>query len=92
MTSVDRLLDRDGLYITIESPSFRDQALRINDIITLSSECVLVTRGLAENTGYDTYFSSQEPGHYVMDVKTLNDLDQRIKEIEADVLKYFSKA
>lgn len=92
VTSVDRLLDRDGLYITIESPNFRAHSLKINDIITLSSECVLVARGVNQDSGHNTHFEANEPGYYAMNVTNLNDLDAHIKVIEEDILKFFSKA
>lgn len=92
VTSVDRLLDREGLYITLESPSFRPQSLKVNDIITLSTEAVLVGRGVKKKFGSHSALISNEPGFYQIELTHLNDLDQQLETIQNDVLKYFAKA
>lgn len=92
VTSVDRLLDREGVFATIESPDFRDHSRVPSDMMTLAADAICVARGvegerLAQNT-----VLPEEPGYYVMDVKDLNEGLAMMKDIEADILKYFKKA
>lgn len=92
VTSIDKLLDREELYITIESPDFRVHALKGNDIITLASDNVLVCRGHQKLNLAQGSLLDKEAGYYKIELNDLNSVEEKILEIQNDILKYFSKA
>ena len=81
LVSIDKLEDRNNLFVTIEAPSFRRGK---DEIKTLSVEGVLAA------TGFQTVQKSCEPGLYRPegDIPTL--LGQ-IQEVRKDVLSFFSQ-
>lgn len=92
VTSIDKLLDREELYITIESPDYRTHALKGNDIITLASDNVLVCRGHQKLNLAQGSLLDKEAGYYKIELNDLNSVEEKILEIQNDILKYFSKA
>lgn len=92
VTSIDKLLDREELYITIESPDFRVHALKGNDIITLASDNVLVCRGHQKLNLAQGSLLDKEAGYYKIELNDLNSVEEKILEVQNDILKYFSKA
>lgn len=92
VTSVDRLLDRKGVFATIESPDFRDHSRVPSDMMTLAADVICVARGVEDERLAKNTLLVNEPGYYVMDAKDLNEGLLMIKEIEADILKFFKKA
>lgn len=92
VTSIDKLLDREELYITIESPDFRTHALKGNDIVTLASDNVLVCRGHQKLNLTQGSLLDNEAGYYKIELNNLNAVEEKILEIQNDILKYFSKA
>lgn len=92
VTSVDRLLDREGVFATIESPDFRDHSQMPSHMMTLAADAICIARGVeAERLGGSSLLE-KEPGYYVMDAEDLNEGLLMIREIEADILNYFKKA
>lgn len=92
VTSIDKLLDREELYITIESPDYRVHALKGNDIVTLASDNVLVCRGHQKLNLAQGSLLDDEAGYYKIELNDLNSVEEKILEIQNDILKYFSKA
>lgn len=90
VTSVDRLLDREGLFATIESPDFREIA-PVNDLKTLAAEAILVGAGVNMEDTLDSGMSEDEAGYYRLDAKDLNEGVEQIKLIEQKVLAFFSR-
>ncbi|MGZ3787064.1 MAG: hypothetical protein ACXVLQ_00995 [Bacteriovorax sp.] len=91
VTSVDRLLDRPGVFVTIESPDFRDYA-PLNDLKTLPADAILVCCGVEDCQKFSHGIQSEEPGFYRL---YANDLDEgllEIKKIEKKILSFFSRA
>ncbi|MBY0413509.1 MAG: hypothetical protein K2Q18_05060, partial [Bdellovibrionales bacterium] len=92
VTSVDRLLDREGVFATIESPDFREFSKLPNDMLTLAADALCVARGVSDTNLSAGSLKDVEPGYY--QIKTMN-LDlalEEIKRIEDDILNYFKKA
>lgn len=92
VTSIDKLLDREELYITIESPDFRIHALKGNNIVTLASDNVLVCRGHQKVNLSSGALLDGEAGYYKMELSDLNSIEEKILEVQNDILKFFSKA
>ena len=92
VTSVDRLLDREGVFATIETPDFRNYAKTLNDLKTLPAEAILISTGvnLADSVGVGMH--SDEPGFYQLDTLSLDDGLEQIKLIEKKILNFFSRS
>ena len=80
VVSIDKLEDRNNLFVTIEAPAFRRER---EGIKTLSVEGVLVA------TGFRHVPQSEEPGFYRLDGDIPQVLGQ-IQWIKKDVLSFFS--
>lgn len=91
VTSVDRLLDREGVFATIETPDFREFAPE-NDLKTLPAEALLVGCGVIENSLFEAGEKEDEPGHYILKGEDLNTGLLHIKKIEENILSFFSRA
>jgi hypothetical protein len=91
VTSVDRLLDREGVFATIETPDFREFAPQ-NDLKTLPAEALFITCGVIENSLFEAGEKADEPGHYILKGDDLNSGLNQIKKIEEGILSFFSRA
>lgn len=92
VTSVDRLLDREGVFTTIESPDFREYATKPNDMMTLAADALCVACGVSTESLGGTKLLEKEPGFYILNSLTIDDGMSEIKKIEQDILNYFKKA
>lgn len=92
VTSVDRLLDRAGVFATIESPDFRNFAKISGDMQTLSADAICIANGVMDDTLGGTSLIEEEPGYYVMRSTDINSALSEIKLIEESILNYFKKA
>ena len=92
VTSVDRLLDREGVFATIESPDFRSFVKTPNDLKTLPAEAILVSAGVDLNDSVGVGFVKDEPGFYQLNASTLTEGLAQIKAIEEKILTFFSRA
>lgn len=92
VTSVDRLLDREGVFATIESPDFREFATKPNDMMTLAADTLCIACGMNEESLGGTKLLANEPGYYVLNSLTIDSGLDEIKRIEQDILNYFKKA
>lgn len=92
VTSVDRLLDRDGVFATIERPEFRDFNKDGAEMMTLAADALCIARGVHNETlGADSLIAN-EPGFYSLKSTNINSWLTEIKQIEEDILKFFKKA
>jgi len=91
VTSVDRLLDREGVFATIESPDFRDYA-PVNDLKTLPADAILVGCGVIETSLVESGEKADEPGYYLLQGTTLSTGLHQIQKIEENILSFFSRA
>lgn len=92
VTSVDRLLDREGVFATIESPDFREFVKTPEDMMTLAADVMCIARGVKDFSLGGQSFELNEPGHYVLKATQLDSAVSEINEIEQKILNYFKKA
>lgn len=92
VTSVDRLLDREGVFATFESPDFREYANAVNDLKTLPADAILIACGVEKESAIPRGIKVDEPGYYRLDVTDLNEALEAIKSIEQKILSFFSRA
>lgn len=91
VTSVDKLLDREGVFATIESPDFREFA-PVHDLKTLPADALLVGCGVIKHSLFEAGEKEDEPGHYLLSVDDLTQALHQIKKIEENILSFFSRA
>ena len=61
VTSVDRLVDREGVFLTLEAPSFRQHNLQ-KGIKVINADAVLGVTGHRKKPELPTHLREQEPG------------------------------
>lgn len=91
VTSVDRLLDREGVFATIETPDFRDVVEAKEDLKTIAADAICVARGLCLRDNLGISLEHDEPGYYLLEAADLDDGLLRIKSIEENLMNYFKK-
>ena len=93
VSSVDKLLDQEGLFLTIEGSELLggQEALK-----TLTSQLILVDNGHRSNSVLDEALDQDEPGYFNFKTESqycLMESDfSQLNEIEGSIMKYFSKA
>ncbi len=92
VTSVDRLLDREGVFATIESPDFREYAKVSNDLKTLPAEAIFIANGIDTEETIANGLEIDEPGFYRLAADNLDDGINQIQYIEDKILAFFSRA
>jgi hypothetical protein len=91
VTSVDRLLDRKGVFATIESPDFRADSKKSSDMMTLSADALCIARGFKEEKLSES-LHPEEPGFYQLKAQNLKTLNHDLIEIEKKILNFFRRA
>lgn len=92
VTSVDRLLDREGVFATIETPDFRNYVKTPNDLKTLPAEAILISTGVHLDDSVGVGILLDEPGFYRLDALCLDEGLEQIKLIEKKILNFFSRS
>ena len=92
VTSVDRLLDREGVFATIETPDFRSHADGAHQLKTLPADTIIVACGVKIDDRLSVGLTSEEPGYYCLVAEDLNQGMMLIKDIEEKIMSYFSRA
>lgn len=92
VTSVDKLLDQNGIFVTIESPVFRSFVKKTNDLKTLACDYVIVQNGHKENESLKVNMTNEEPGFYSIHTSSIRDGITEILKIEEDIMKFFKKS
>jgi hypothetical protein len=87
-TSIDRLSDREELYLTIESPAWRGQAQDVLKILALDCVCGLVSSPQRLAVG----MAEKEPGYYQLTFQDQHDLATSLEQVWHDILTYFSRS
>jgi hypothetical protein len=106
ITSIDKLIDNDGWYLTVESPDFEIGDATV-ELRTLKADNILVLKGykrdlsLCENlqTEYnkkrdnslDQNGFHSEPGFYTLCAKDVKEGQDKIKGIIENMLSFFSR-
>jgi hypothetical protein len=91
ITSIDRLLDREGVFVTLETPDFRDCALIPNDLKTLPADAILIACGVDHDDSIGIGLQQNEPGFYKLNATDLITGLAQIKLIEEKILTFFSR-
>lgn len=91
VTSVDRLLDREEVFVTLETPDFREFAPVPNDLKTLAGDAIMIACGIEEEYGFARGIQPDEPGYYRLDAKGIDEGMLMIKTIEQKILSFFSR-
>jgi hypothetical protein len=94
VTALDHLTDRSGLFISTEQTQLRGKEEKLS---TLNVEGILVSTGHQEQSELPQRLDPDEPGFYNLKLKFEQgkgpmSLEQKIKEIERDMMSFFSKA
>ena len=92
VTSVDRLLDREGVFATIETPEFRDYNKDKTEMMTLAADALCIARGVRNETLGSDSLLSNDPGFFALQSTDINSWLTEVKQIEEDILKFFKKA
>lgn len=92
VTAIDKLLDREGVFVTIESPEFRGYARTSNDLKTIPCDAVIVQNGVKSNENLGDNLSIEEPGYYLLQNDSIKKGVLEILEIEKKILNFFSKS
>jgi hypothetical protein len=97
VTSIDKLLDRKGLFLTVETPDFREEKSPL-EMKTFQVDHVFVCTGFKSHGSLDNdCFRTEEPGFYQLgineDGKTslLPEGIKKTKSILNNMLTFFSK-
>jgi hypothetical protein len=91
VTSVDKLLDREGVFATIESPDFRSCSIIANDLKTLPAETIMIARGVENDWQFSKGIDINEDGYYRLNATSLNEVFDEIRSIEQRVLAFFTR-
>ena len=102
VTAIDRLSDREGIFVTVETAGFRKGEDKLQ---TLHADCLIAATGYRRDTTFDRAIRTSdrfdcenisgrhpEPGYYTLGVAS--DLScgiKQIKHIREDILVYFEK-
>jgi len=93
VTSVDKLLDRDKLFLTLEMPPWRDPKEEKKPLMTLAQDKIFALCGHQRTKRIDQGLQSNEPGfYYINDLKKENSKEDLCTYIEKDLMRFFSKA
>jgi hypothetical protein len=92
VTSVDRLLDREEVFATFETPDFRKFSSVPNDLKTLAAEVIMIACGVEEEREFAKGINDDEPGYYRLDTSDIDEGMEMIKKIEQKILSFFSRA
>ena len=99
--SVDRLSDREGIFVTVETAKFRTGEDKLQ---TLHTDCLIAATGYRRDTTFDRGLKTvdrfldedysgrhPEPGYYTLVNSDLAAGIKQIKNIREDMLKFFEK-
>lgn len=92
VTSIDRLLDRDGLFMTIETPEFRMADPVDKNLRTLAIDAVVIENGVNSEHSLGENLTIDEPGFYAIHTDSLKEAITQIYEIETNLMSFFSKS
>ena len=93
ITSVDKLLDRDKLFLTLEMPSWRDPEGEKKPLMTLPQDKIFVLSGFGTPLRFDIGLCENEPGFYHVETLRKEVRDEELNNtIEKDLMRFFSKA
>lgn len=96
ITNVDKLIDQERVYLTLERPTFRKHNLD-SELKTLACDKVFVLTGHQYNAELSKGINSCEVGFYSLSFHGKNEnlklasVFEKLKEFELDLLNYFKR-
>lgn len=90
VTAIDQLIDQEGLFITIESPDYREDFKAENELKTISVDAIVVANGYQKNTKSNG-LREDEVGYFYLVENNGDQNLQLLKNIEMQILNYFTK-
>ncbi len=99
VTAIDKLLDREGVFITAERASFRAgdrntfEENAEEEITTVPADIIIVGKGYRSNTQdvVNEGLMDSEPGYYDLRNNNLSHGLNNIESIEKDILSFFER-
>ncbi len=93
VTSVDRLLDQAGLFVTIETPDYRQTAgFDGPSMLTIKADAIAVTQGKSQDLLASGFQGNNEPGYYSLNEVSLAELPYKLEAIKTNLMSYFKKS
>lgn len=94
VSSVDRLIDREGLFLTLEIPSWRDEEKK--ELVTVAQDHVIAVVGYRLDPRFCEGLCDDEPGHFsfISNEQQQNPKAslERLPLVKSEILKFFSRA
>lgn len=94
VSSVDRLIDREGLFLTLEIPSWRDSEKK--ELVTVAQDHVIAVVGYRHNQEFSESLAQEEPGYFAFFTGHGHQKPKPSLEllplVKSEVFKYFSRA
>lgn len=94
VSSVDRLIDRDGLFLTLEIPEWRDAEKK--ELVTVAQDHVIAVVGYRLDPRFCEGLSKDEPGYFTFftngQQQTPKASLERLPLVKSEILKFFSRA
>jgi hypothetical protein len=92
VTSVDRLLDQDATFLTLEIPNWRNEN-EAKNLVTLAQDLVLGSNGFRESSEVIGPMRNDEPGFFKLSANDgLATGLENIKLIKSAIFNFFSRA
>ncbi len=97
VTALDKLIDRNGVFITAEFANFRDPKVQDEIIKTVAADVVIVGKSYAQkaidqvNQGLSQKDSCEEPGYFKINHRKLDECLMNIEKVEKNILSFFSR-
>ncbi len=94
VSSVDRLIDRDGLFLTLEIPQWRDAEKK--ELVTVAQDHVIAAVGYRQESQFSEGLHEDEPGYFAFFSNQHHHTPkaslERLPLVKSDIFKFFSKA
>lgn len=94
ISSVDRLIDRDGLFLTLEIPQWRDSDKK--ELVTVAQDQVIAVVGYRPDHHFNESLAQEEPGYFTFFKGKHHQIPKPSLEllplVKSEVFKYFSRA
>ncbi len=91
VSNVDKLLDQKEMFLTIESPEFRNHTLVRNDLKTLACDSAFVFKSKYHKSELSHDLRSNEIGYYNIKPLKSEEIIKEILECEKIVMNLFSR-
>jgi len=91
VSNVDQLLDQSEVYLTIESPDFRDFCQEANHLKTIATGGVFVFKAKEHNSSLAHALQAGERGYFNIKPSDFKNIQIEINRCEKEVMNLFSR-